>query len=318
MGWCGSGRYRGRLLPLATPPSPILCFQSTDRGHDRQRWEMREREDSEDAWLQSALACMKVLVAQYCPTLCNSMNCSLPGSFVHGILQVRILEWVAIPFSRGSFPSRDQSQVSCIASSFLTVWATREALAWKWHKSSFSESPDVRSAEDLRSLGLDTSSSPEHLLQQADVAAILLPRGNGRGRWLWNRSISVWHPLCRWQGFVWWCDGCAPLVNPGHSSLITTLTFFFPFLLLLPPVVRQRVTSTSSGCWGQMARSGSGSWEKVLVTSPMKRSLRSWLQRERGCRRSGKPRNSGERCQRVLWWGEGAGAWTRRLGVGSN
>ena len=126
MGWCGSGRCRGQLLPLATPPSPILCFQSTDRGDDRQSWEMREREDSEDAWLQSALACMKVLVAQYCPTLCNSMNCSLPGSFVHGILQVRILDWVAIPFSRGSFPSRDQIQVSCIASRFFTDWATRE------------------------------------------------------------------------------------------------------------------------------------------------------------------------------------------------
>ena len=43
-----------------------------------------------------------VLVAQSCLTLCNPMDCSLTGSFVHGILQVRILEWVAIPFSRGS------------------------------------------------------------------------------------------------------------------------------------------------------------------------------------------------------------------------
>ena len=45
---------------------------------------------------------MKVLVAQSCPTLCNPMDYSLPGSSVHGILQARILEWVAIPFSRGS------------------------------------------------------------------------------------------------------------------------------------------------------------------------------------------------------------------------
>ena len=43
-----------------------------------------------------------VLVAQACPTLCNSMDCRPPGSSVHGILQERILEWVAIPFSRGS------------------------------------------------------------------------------------------------------------------------------------------------------------------------------------------------------------------------
>ena len=43
----------------------------------------------------------KVLVAQLCPTLCNPMDCSAPGFSVHGILQARILEWVAIPFSRG-------------------------------------------------------------------------------------------------------------------------------------------------------------------------------------------------------------------------
>ena len=45
---------------------------------------------------------MKVLVAQSCPTLCDPMDCSPPGSFVHGILQARILEWVALPSSRGS------------------------------------------------------------------------------------------------------------------------------------------------------------------------------------------------------------------------
>jgi len=44
---------------------------------------------------------VKVLVTQSCLTLCNPMDCSLPGSSVHGILQARILEWVAIPFSRG-------------------------------------------------------------------------------------------------------------------------------------------------------------------------------------------------------------------------
>ena len=46
---------------------------------------------------------VKVLVAQSCPTLCDPMDCSLPGSSVHGILQARILERVAIPFSKGSF-----------------------------------------------------------------------------------------------------------------------------------------------------------------------------------------------------------------------
>ena len=46
---------------------------------------------------------MKVLVAQSCPIFCDLMDCSLPGSSLHGILQARILEWVAIPFSKESF-----------------------------------------------------------------------------------------------------------------------------------------------------------------------------------------------------------------------
>ena len=48
---------------------------------------------------------------QFCLTLCNPMDGSPPGSSVHGILQARVLEWVAILFSRGEFPPRDQTQV---------------------------------------------------------------------------------------------------------------------------------------------------------------------------------------------------------------
>ena len=64
-----------------------------------------------------------MLVAQSCVTLCNPVDCSPPGSSVHGILQARILEWVFIPFSRGSSWPRDQTQVSCIAGDFFTDWA---------------------------------------------------------------------------------------------------------------------------------------------------------------------------------------------------
>ena len=66
------------------------------------------------------------LVAQ-CPTLCDPMEHSPPGSFVHEILQARILEWVAMPSSRGSSQPRDWTQDSCIAGRFFTIWATREA-----------------------------------------------------------------------------------------------------------------------------------------------------------------------------------------------
>jgi len=48
-------------------------------------------------------------------TLCNPMDCSPPGSSVHGILQARILEWVAMPSSRGALQPRDQTQVSCVS-----------------------------------------------------------------------------------------------------------------------------------------------------------------------------------------------------------
>ena len=53
-------------------------------------------------------------VAQSCPTLCDPMDCSLPGSSVHGIFQARVLEWVATSFSRRSSWHRDRIQVSCI------------------------------------------------------------------------------------------------------------------------------------------------------------------------------------------------------------
>ena len=58
---------------------------------------------------------VEVLVAQSYPALCNPMDCSPPGSSVHGILQAKILEWVAISFSRRSLQPRDRTQVSCIA-----------------------------------------------------------------------------------------------------------------------------------------------------------------------------------------------------------
>ena len=65
-------------------------------------------------------------VAQSCPTLCDPMDCSLPGSSIHGILQARILEWVAISFSRGSSQPRDRTQV-------FTIWATRAKVVSKEH-----------------------------------------------------------------------------------------------------------------------------------------------------------------------------------------
>ena len=68
---------------------------------------------------------LKVKVAQSRLTLCDPMDCSPPGPSVHGILQARILEWVAVPFSRESSQPRNWTQVSSIAGEFFTIWATR-------------------------------------------------------------------------------------------------------------------------------------------------------------------------------------------------
>ena len=97
------------------PPAHVTLKTALSRGHQKpiNRWESMKSSESE--------------VTQSCLTLCNPMDCSLPGSSVHGIFQARILEWVAISFSRGSSRPRDQARVSHIVGRRFTVWVTREA-----------------------------------------------------------------------------------------------------------------------------------------------------------------------------------------------
>ena len=71
---------------------------------------------------QCLIIIFKVKVSQSCPTLSDPMDCNLPGSSVHGILQARTLEWVAYPFCRGSSQRRNWTGVSCIAGGFFTNW----------------------------------------------------------------------------------------------------------------------------------------------------------------------------------------------------
>ena len=71
--------------------------------------------------------CMCLLVTQLCLNLYDLMDSSLPRSSVHEILQAKILEWVAIPFSRGFSWPREGTVVSRIAGRFFIIWATREA-----------------------------------------------------------------------------------------------------------------------------------------------------------------------------------------------
>ena len=72
------------------------------------------------SWLELSEK-VKMLATQWCSLPATPMNCSLPGSSVHGILQARKLEWVAIPFSRGSSWPREWTKASCIAGRFFTI-----------------------------------------------------------------------------------------------------------------------------------------------------------------------------------------------------
>ena len=108
-------------------PGRLQSIGSQRVGHDWSDW-ARMR------------ACMYVCmpwseVAQSCPTLCNPVDCSLPGFSVHGILQTRKLEWVTISFFRGSSQPRDRTQVSHIRGRRFNLWAIKPALSARENES---------------------------------------------------------------------------------------------------------------------------------------------------------------------------------------
>ena len=117
----------GRILELV---ALLLCYRHTvllylEISKDSRRKFLAPRNNS-GAYYYVLMLCMlhacMLKSYQLCPTLCNPMDYSLPGSSVHGIFQARILEWVAISFSKGSSQPRDPahvSYISCIGRSVL-------------------------------------------------------------------------------------------------------------------------------------------------------------------------------------------------------
>ena len=89
-------------------------------------WTNRNSESPLKTWCLVHEKWSESEVAQSCPTVWDIVDYSLPHSPIHGIFQARILEWVAISFSRGSSQPRDRTQVSCIVGRRFTIWATRE------------------------------------------------------------------------------------------------------------------------------------------------------------------------------------------------
>ena len=150
-----------------------------------------------------------VCVTQYSLSLCHPMDCSPPGSSVHGIFQERILEWVVIPISRGSSPSRDRTWVSCIAGRFFTVWAIREAPLGTY-LATFCKS-DVVKIVFLRRRERDKPFSANAGL---DLEMTVFPRQpRTPGRWASGESSSL--PL--WLALIGWADSVFAVESFEHK-----------------------------------------------------------------------------------------------------
>ena len=111
----------------------------------------REMKGKKEDWVNFICKEMELKLAQSCLTLCDPMDCSPPGSSAHGILQARVLGWVATPFSRGSSQPKDLTRVSCITGGFINICATREAQKTCWW-TCFSFIWEIKRDQSCRSL----------------------------------------------------------------------------------------------------------------------------------------------------------------------
>ena len=113
------GISQARILERVTMPSSRGSSWPRDRTHI-------SYVSHSGIWVlyHCCLAAAAAKLLQSCPTLCNTVDWSPPGSSVRGILQTRILEWIAMPSSRGPSQPRDQTLVFCIAGRSFTIWAT--------------------------------------------------------------------------------------------------------------------------------------------------------------------------------------------------
>ena len=137
--------------------------------------------------LQSKCPLVKVQVAQSCPTLCSPMNYT-----VHGILQARILEWVAVPFSRGSSQPRDRTQVAVNKCSI---------------NNSSAQKPSESRGEPIEEMGA--------LCQQA-FSTIRLFIKSPRTHNLYSMPCMVWEEMSKIKTYFWFFTVVSPM--PGKHS----------------------------------------------------------------------------------------------------
>ena len=143
---------------------------------------------------------VKALVTQLCPTLCDPMDCSPPGSSVHGISHTRIWEWVAIPFSKGSSQPSEWTWVSCIAGRFFTIKATVRNLDGSAGKQSAWSTENMRDMCLIPGWWRSPGGGIDNLLQYSCLKKC---HGQRSLPGYSPKSHRVWH---NWTtiGFPWW------------------------------------------------------------------------------------------------------------------
>ena len=167
--------------------------------------DLTEAEDIKKSWQEYTERKKESEVAQSCPTLCDPMDYSLPGSSFHGIFQARILDWVAISFSRSSRP-RDWIRVSRIVGRRFTVGATREEYTEELYKRDLHDpdnhdgvithlEPDILECEVKGALGSRTTNKPTG----GDTIPIEL------FQILKDDAVKVLHSICQqiWKTQQW-------------------------------------------------------------------------------------------------------------------
>ena len=138
------GEQRMRWLDCITDLMELILSELCELVMDREAWHtVIYGVTRSQTWLSDWTELMWGSHSVVSDTLLP-LDCSLPGSSVHGVFRARILEWVAIPFSRGFFQPRSWTQVSRIACRFFTVWDTRNICTYMMFSLSIHPSMDIQ------------------------------------------------------------------------------------------------------------------------------------------------------------------------------
>ena len=170
---------------------------------------------------------------QSCLTLCNPTNCSPPGSSVHGILQARIPEWIAISSSRGSSQPRDWTRISCISRQILYCWAIREAAfllrqciisLWMSLCHLYMSLPFLH----INPLLYLSFSAARHMMKCYIPSAPSALRSSASPGWILGDHVIIWITENFWKRETKWGKTCPLYFGTWKASGKDKVSFLFP------------------------------------------------------------------------------------------